>query len=177
MHRNRDLGRKQVQGVNSSPYHPPLPMSPPQQLFQSQPCSLGVHLGPGGQGRLQSWAAGLWAGLPLVLRAPARLDSGSHLTAGQTWLLPAPVLHVEGFSFWLGVVLAAGTPWEPLGLRWGGAPRLQGSITGCDRGGFITIYLVREPATSGHTAPSSFSHPCGGCQRCFSFPPLPFLTG
>lgn len=54
MHRNRDLGRKQVQGVNSSPYHPPLPMSPPQQLFQSQPCSLGVHLGPGGQGRLQS---------------------------------------------------------------------------------------------------------------------------
>ena len=28
MDRNRDLRRKQVQGVNGGPYHPPLPMPP-----------------------------------------------------------------------------------------------------------------------------------------------------
>lgn len=54
-----------MQGVNSSPYHPPLPVPPPQQLFQSQPCRLGVQSGAWWAGMpAKHWAPGLWAWLP-----------------------------------------------------------------------------------------------------------------
>lgn len=65
MDRNRDLRRKQVQGVNRCHYHPPLPVPPPQQLFQSQLCRLGVQSGAWWTGMpAKHWAAGLWAWLP-----------------------------------------------------------------------------------------------------------------
>lgn len=91
------------------------------------------------------------------------------MTAGQTWLLPAPILHVRGFFLWSGVVQAASTPCDS-GIKVGWCPQTSGSITGCDRGwGYHHLPCQGSHPLVDTQHPQPSPHPCDGCQRWIAF--------
>lgn len=143
MHRNRDLGRKQVQGVNSSPYHLP-PHVPTPAAVPVTNCAALVFIW-GLVDRDACKALGCWAvGWPprpehcckAGLRVPLDCRAGD-LAASCS----RP--HVRRASL-LGWVLSGSRyAHETLGARRGGAPRLQAPSQAVTGVGLITIYLVR----------------------------------
>lgn len=115
---------------------------------------------------LGCWAVG-WAALVLStckvgLRVP--LDCWPDLAASCS-RPPRPRASLSGWVLsWQQV------RHETLGLRWGGAPRLQAPSQAVTGVGFITIYLVRGASHQRtHSTQQLSPHPCGGCQRCIAF--------
>ena len=96
MYRNRDLRRKQAQGVNGGP-KPPTPPPPSSHNRAALVFSLGLVV------RDACKALGCRpVGQAALLLSTRKFGHRSHLTAGQTWLLPAPVLRVRGLLFLVG---------------------------------------------------------------------------
>lgn len=159
-----------MQGVNSGSYHPPLPMPPTPAavpVTTVQPwCSVWGLVDRDACKALGCWAVGraalVLSTCKVGLRVP--LDCWPDLAASCS-CPPRPRASLSG-----RVLSWQQVRHETLGLRWGGAPRLQAPSQAVTGIGFITIYLVRGASRQQtHSTQQLSPHPCGGCQRCIAF--------